>query len=109
MNTPPEPAPPPKRETFADWMARNADLPHDLIEAAEQDRSPYEVEFRRRVGKYGDDLSTLPKPRGLETLRRNGNGPRFSRLSKGRLVRYFAADLDEFLRSGMVEGLGADK
>lgn len=49
------------------------------------------------------------KPRGLETLRRNGNGPRFSRLSKGRLVRYFAADLDEFLRSGMVEGLGADK
>ena len=59
MNMPPEPAPPEKRETFADWTARCADLPRDLIEAADQDRSPYEVEFRRRVRDHGQYITTL--------------------------------------------------
>ena len=58
MNTPPEPAP---RETFADWIGRCDDIPDDLTAAVEQDRSPYEVEFKRRVRDHGGHLNTLRK------------------------------------------------
>ncbi len=37
------------------------------------------------------------EPRGLETMRREARGPKFSRVSH-RVVRYHVADLDAWLR-----------
>lgn len=59
MSAMPEPAPPVKRETFADWVARDAGLPRNVTEAGDQDISPFVAEFWRRVRDHGGYLQTL--------------------------------------------------